>query len=122
MKELCFNLWYWLDPQQRIVAIAARGYMLQGSEDAKGAALAELSVRDYELVQPSTLAKPIHYSELERRGIEAVYGTEFERIRQSLPQGVPFPQDKLFWTTPLFDFGQGHVPAVVGDGFIRERE
>ena len=122
MKELCFNLWYWLDPQQRIFAIAAKAYMLEGSEEAKGAALAELSAREYELVHAVPIAEPIHYSELKRRGIEAVYAGEFERIRRSLPKGTPFPEDKLFWATPLYDFGQGHVPALVGDGFITERQ
>lgn len=124
MKELCFNLWYWLDPQQMIVAIAARSYMLRGSEDTKGSILAELSACDYELAQAVRLAKPIHYLELKQRGmgIEAIFEEELERIKRSLPKGITFPDDKLHWLTPLFDFGHGYVPALIGDGFIKERD
>lgn len=96
--------------------------MLGGDEDAKGTLLAELSACEYLLVPAQHLAEPIHYSELQRRGIEVVFGSEFERIRRSLPKGITFPEDKLFWATPLFDFGQGYVPALIGDGFIKERE
>ena len=123
MKELYFNLWYWLNAQQQIFAIAAKAYLLDGSEEDKEAALADLSLREYQSVPAVPLADPLHYSELKRRGIEEVYEEEFERIRKSLPHGVPFPEDKLYYPqTPLFDFGQGYVPALIGDGYIRERQ
>ena len=30
--------------------------------------------------------------------------------------------EKLFFATPLFDFGYGFAPAEIGDGFIRSCE
>jgi len=39
MIELCFNLWYCLDREQNIVAISAKAYMLDGTEDEKAALL-----------------------------------------------------------------------------------
>ncbi len=81
----------------------------------------ERSSEDYRLIAAVALEEPIHYSELKERGIEEVYEPEFERIREEIGPNVPFPDDKLFWATPLYDFGQGHVPAVIGDGNISER-
>lgn len=121
VKEVCFNLWYWLNERQQIVAIAAKGYILDGSEDQKGKALLERSGEDYRQVAALALEEPIHYSELQERGVEEVYAPEFERIRLGLPAKVPFPEDKLFWATALYDFGQGYVPVVIGDGYIGER-
>ena len=82
-----------------------------------------LSKYDYRLVQANRFPQEntLHYLEIKRLGIEEIFKDEFERIRRSLPQEVQFPEDKLFYATPLFDFGQGFVPAEIGDGFIRER-
>lgn len=122
MREICFNLWYWLDARQRIFAIAATGYELDGEESDKCAVLLERSATEYESIAATALMEPIHYSELKRRGIESVYREELERIREGLGSDLPFPDDKLFCATPLYDFGQGYVPAAIGDGFIAERE
>lgn len=121
MKELCFNLWYYLDLQQRIVAVAARAYFLDGSNEEKAAILLKLSQEDYRIV-PQERRKAMHYSDLQRYGIEEIFRNEFERIRREIPKEIPFPDQKMFYATPLFDFGDGFVPAEIGDGFIRERQ
>lgn len=121
MNELCFNLWYYLDRQQNIVAISAMAYLLGGSDDEKASSLLAHSGADYHRVSPREI-NAMHYSGLTRLGIEDVFKGEFERIRREQPNGVAFPEDKLFYATPLFDFGHGFVPAEVGNGFIRERE
>jgi hypothetical protein len=53
----------------------------------------------------------VHYSALKELGIEAVYQDIFEEIARELPKDVPFPDDKLFFATPLYDFGEGFVQA-----------
>ena len=105
MKELCFNLWYYLDLQQRIVTIAARAYFLDGSEEEKAAVLLKLSREDYRVV-PHVRIDAVHYSELQQFGVEEMFKGEFERIRE-MPKEIPFPEQKLFYATPLFDFGDG---------------
>ncbi len=121
MKELCFNLWYYLDITKMIVAVAARAYFLDGSDEEKAAVLLDLSREDYRVV-PHVLIKAVHYSALKQFGVEEMFKDEFERIRREMPQEIPFPEEKLFYATPLFDFGDGFVPAEIGDGFIKERE
>jgi len=123
MSEICFNLWYYLNNQQRIPAVVARAYMLEGSEAHMEETLVALSRHDYKLAHasPPPQGADVHYSELKRLGVEAVFATECQRIRQALPKNVAFPEDKFFHATPLFDFGQGFVPAEIGNGFIRER-
>src|SRR5262245_17173802 len=108
MKELCFNLWYWLDKRQHIIAIAAKGYVLDGSDDTKAAVLAKLSNLEYSNIPAFALPKSIYYTELKRRGVESVFAPEFDRIRKNCPEDLPFPNEKLFYATPLYDFGQGH--------------
>ena len=119
MKELCFNLWYYLD-HQSIVAVAARAYLLNGNDEEKAKVLMKLSQEDYLLV-PRTRRDCVHYSVIQRIGVEEMFKDEFERIRREIPKGVCFPEDKLFYATPLFDFGEGFVPAEIGNGFIRSR-
>jgi len=130
MIELCFNLWYCLDREQNIVAISAKAYMLDGTEDEKAALLKQLSRQDYRTVAaapaPADLRRRypngLRYVALKQFGVEEVFKESFEGIRRSLPKGVPFPEDKLFFATPLFDFGEGFVPAEIGNGFIRDRD
>jgi hypothetical protein len=121
MNELCFNLWYYLDGQQRITGIAAKAYTLQGSDEEKGAFLLSASRTDYHSIAPSSVA-PVHYSALMRLGIEVFFAKEFDRIACDTPVGVALPEEKLYCATPLFDFGGGFVPARIGDGFICERD
>lgn len=121
MREWCFNLWYWLDMQQRVTAIAAKAYPLDGSDEQKGVALLSASKMDYASVPPVPI-KPVHYSEIERLGVESFFAVEFARIQRELPKGTRLPDEKLFWATPLFDFGEGYVPAEIGDGYIRSRD
>ncbi len=52
MPELCFNLWYYLDVQQQICAIAARAYLLAGSDEEKAVALRALSDHEYRTLVP----------------------------------------------------------------------
>lgn len=123
MSEICFNLWYYLNKQQCITAVAGRAYMLDGSEEEMGEALVALSKHDYKLVaaSPPPQGAGMHYSELKRLGVEALFEKEFQRIRQTFPKNVALPEDKFFYATPLFDFGQGFVPTEIGNGFIKER-
>jgi len=129
MTEICFNLWYYLSEQQTITRLAARAYMLDGDEDDKAKLLMALSEHDYKIVPQSPLPRGlcqtgrigVHYSALQTLGIERVFHDLFQGIRRSIPDTVPFPEDKLFYATPLYDFGNGFVPARVGDGFIVER-
>ncbi len=121
MKEICFNLWYYLGPWQNITAIAAKAYLLEGNDEQKGRSLHETSGRDYRSVIPHKI-RPLHYSMLKQLGVEVVFAPEFERIYRELPKGTVLPDDKLYYATPLFDFGKGYVPAEIGDGFITERE
>ena len=120
MKELCFNLWYYLDIEQNITAIAAKTYLLEGSDDDKASALLSASREDYGLVPPSEI-EPMNYSLLQRLGVETVFSSVFERIERDLPTNSVLPDEKCFYATPLFDFGEGFVPAIIGDGFITER-
>jgi hypothetical protein len=85
MKEPCFNLWYYLDIKQRIVAIAARAYFLDGSDEEKAAVLLKLSQEDYRLV-PHLRIEAVHYSELQQFGIEEIFKDQFERIRREMPK------------------------------------
>jgi hypothetical protein len=129
LAELCFNLWYYLNEEQLITAIAARGYFLEGTNEDKSAILSTLSKHDYKITKtyppPEELRrqhrKGIQYSALKDYGIEEIYKEVFTILSQSLPKGVAFPNDKLFFATPLYDFGHGFVPARIGDGFVTER-
>ena len=121
MKELCINLWYWLDRQQNITAIAAKAYLPAGSDDEKGAALLRASGTDYRAVLRTEI-EPVHYSTPESVGVETFFASEFERIQRTLPRGHSLPEERLFWATPLFDFGEGFVPAEIADGCIRSRD
>jgi hypothetical protein len=121
VKELCVNLWYWLDRQHNITAIAGKAYLLSGSDKEKGAALLRASGEDYHSV-PRTEIEPVHYSTLGSVGIEMFFASEFERLQRALPKGQSLPEEKLFWATPLYDFGEGFAPAEIGDGFIRSRD
>lgn len=121
MKEVCVNLWYWLDRRQNIEATAAKAYLLDGGDEEKGAALLRASGEDYRSV-PRTDIRPVHYSTLGQIGVERFFAAEFKRIQKELPRGLSLPEEKLFWATPLYDFGEGYVPAEIGDGFIRSRD
>lgn len=123
MGELCFNLWYYLNSRQNITAIAARAYLLEGTDDEKASLLKQLSAHDHSLVKSTSLndESDIHYSALEHLGVERIFDDEFERIRRELPEGLTIPYDKLFYATPLFDFGEGFVPAEICNGYIRNR-
>jgi len=129
MTELCFNIWYYLDKQQRITAISAREYLLAGEDSEKSRVLEILSRNDYKIVSAYDLPKELEgrhpegvwYGFLKELGIEVFYRDVFEEIRRSLPSTVSFPEDKLYFATPLFDFGEGYVPAEIGDGFITEK-
>lgn len=130
MTELCFNLWYFLTPDQTISAIAARAYLLDGSEEEMAEVLRALSESEFRLVPSRPLSVKITrryqkgavpYWALADLGVEAIYEDLFLEIRRALPSAVPFPEDKLFFATPLYDFGEGFTPAEIGDGYIRER-
>jgi hypothetical protein len=121
MKEICFNLWYYLDSKQNIEAVAAKAYLLEGDDERKGQSLRESSAKDYRSIIPHKIT-PIHYSLLQELGVEEVFAPEFRRIARNLPKGVALPEDKLYWATPLFDFGAGYVPAEIGNGFIKDRD
>jgi hypothetical protein len=130
MTELCFNIWYYVDRSQNIVAIAAKAYLLDGADEDKAIMLKHLSRHDYRTVDASPVPVDIRnrypqglwYGGLKDLGIEHVYKEVFERIRRTLPKGFPFPEDKLFFATALYDFGEGFFPAEVGNGFIRNRD
>lgn len=130
MAELCFNLWYYLTPQQTISGISARAYMLDGSEDEIGEMLTSLSEWDFLAVPVRQLptaverhfrGRGVPYSALVELGVEAVFEGLFAEIRGAVHPSVPFPEDKLFFATPLYDFGEGFRPAQIGDGVIRSR-
>ena len=120
MSEICFNVWYYLDSRQHITAIAAKAYLLDGSDAQKGAALQRQSGTDYLSVVPRRI-RPVDYSLLKRQGVDEFFALEFDRIEQELAPACSLPEDKLYFATPLFDFGEGFVPAQIGDGFIAER-
>jgi hypothetical protein len=129
MKELCFNLWYYLDKRQRIAGLSARAYVLNGEENEKYRILEALSWQDYTIAPVYNLPKEliiyssqgVEYGLLKELGIEVFYREVLRDIRRSLPAHVQFPEDKLCFVTPLYNFGHGYVPAFIGDGFIRER-
>ncbi|MBN1548221.1 MAG: hypothetical protein JW902_16340 [Syntrophaceae bacterium] len=121
MKETCFNLWYYLDRQQNITAIAAKAYFLEGNDQQKGRSLHESSGTDYNSLVPYKIS-PLHYSMLKQLGVEEVFAPEFQRIHRESPKGTILPDDKLYYATPLFDFGEGFVPVEIGNGFIKERD
>ena len=129
MTELCFNIWYYLNKNQTIKAISARGYFLEGPDENKSAILAVLSKHEYKIVHtwpvPELLRRnygeAFHYTLVHELGVEEVYKEIFSEIQKSLPKNIILPEDKLFYATPLYDFGKGFVPAVIGNGFIRER-
>jgi hypothetical protein len=129
MNELCFNLWYYLAENQTITHVAARCYMLGGTDDEKGRVLKALSEHDFQLVPrhppPKSLTKltgrNIHYSAINNFGIEEIYAEVFRRIEKQMPDGISFPTEKLSFATPLYDFGDGYVATEIGDGFIRTR-
>lgn len=118
MSEICFNLWYYLDHQQNIVAIAAKAYVLEGSDEEKASALFDCSGEFLSVSRRDVT--PVHFSIL-RIGVEEFFAPEFDRIRRGADQSIVIPEEKLYYATPLFDFGQGFVPAEIGNDFIRER-
>ena len=130
MTELCFNIWYYIDKDQNIIAISAREYMLGGDDDSKASILKQLSMFDYKTVDavqlPASLQKQfsggVNYSIIRQIGVEEVFKELFEGIRHSTADGISFPEDKLFFATPLFDLGNGFIPIEIGDGYIRERD
>lgn len=127
MNEICFNLWYYLDKDQLITAIAARQYFIGGEDQEKANVLEALSYNDFKLVPRKALPRAlvreygghVPYFALKDRGVEEIYKEVFDELQTSIPPGISFPDDKLFLATPLFDFGDGYVPAEIGDGFIR---
>lgn len=129
MSEICFCLWYYLTPAQTIAGIAAREYLLEGDEEDKASVLLALSVHDYQLCQfvkvPAFLSRAhphgVPYSATLDLGVESVFADEFARIAGRHSPRVKMPDEKLFFATPLFDFGSGYAPAEIGDGYIRER-
>ena len=129
MDEICFNLWYYLDKDQSITSIAARQYFIRGDDQEKANVLEALSYNDFKLVPKKMLPHAllheyrgrVHYSALQDRGVEEVYKEVFDELRTTLPSGTSFPEDKLFFATPLFNFGDGYVAAEIGDGFIRSK-
>jgi hypothetical protein len=96
-------------------------YRLGGSDDRKASVLQSRSRKDFRKVAPHAI-DPVHYSLLARTGIDSFFAPEFRRIQNELPEGMAVPEDKLFYATPLFDFGRGYVPAEIGNGFITERD
>lgn len=123
MTELCFNLWYYLTAQQTISGLSARAYLLDGDDEDKARVLSSLSRHDFKVVPVYSLPAGIiqHYGIIQQLGVEAVFKDVFEKIKGGLPRSVAFPDDKLYYATPLFDFGEGFVPAEIGDGFIKHR-
>ena len=102
---------------------------MDGGDSEKSRVLETLSRHDYKIVSAYDLPKELKerhpegvwYGLLKEIGIEVFYKDVFEQIRRSLPSAVPFPEEKLYFATPLFDFGEGCVPAEIGDGFITEK-
>lgn len=129
MTEICFCLWYYITPAQTIAGLAAREYLLEGAEEDKASVLHALSGRDYQLCQfvelPASLRRAhlrgVPYSAIHDLGVESIFANEFARIADRLPSSLKMPDEKLFFATPLFDFGSGYVPAEIGDGYVRER-
>lgn len=130
MTELCFNIWYYLERNQTISAVAAKAYLLDGSEKQKADLLRYLSRHDYRTVPTYELPaavrrrypKGVPYGALKELGVDVIFKDVFEIIARSLQQGILFPDDKLFFATPLFDLGEGFTPAEIGDGFIKSRD
>jgi hypothetical protein len=129
MNELCCNLSYYVDKDQLVTAIAARQYVIRGDDQEKAHVLEALSYNDFMLVPRKALPRAlmrayggrVHYSALNDRGVEEVYKEVFDERRTSNPPGISFPDDKLFFATALFDFGDGYMPADIGNGFIRRK-
>ena len=129
MRELCFNLWYKIDANGMIISIAGRAYLLEGTDKDKTAVLANLSDQDYKAVDfmpvprniRSIFKNGVQYSMFDQIRIDEFYKEVFAAIRASITPDVPFPDDKLYHFTPLFDFGDGYVPAEIGKNFIRKR-
>jgi hypothetical protein len=129
MNEICFNLWYYLDKDQLITAIAVRQYFIGGDDQEKAYVLEALSYNDFKLVPRKMLPRAlvheyggrVHCSALKERGVEEIFKEVFDELQTSIPPGISFPDDKLFFATPLFDFGDGYVPAEIGDGFITNK-
>ena len=129
MNEICFCLWYYITPTQAIAGLAAREYLLGGDEEDKVSVLQALSDQDYRLCQLVEVPVPLRsaylrgvpYSAVQDLGIETVFADEFARIAGRHAPGLKMPDEKLFFATPLFDFGSGYVPAEIGNGYIRER-
>jgi hypothetical protein len=113
-------LWYFLNANQQITAVSAQVYFFVGSDEEKGAALERASCSDHETV-PKLEIEPVHYSKLAEQGVEDFFRPVFKLISRALPDDVQLPEEKLYFATPMYDFGQGFVPARIGDGFITER-
>ena len=130
MSELCFNLWYYLTPHQTLSGIAAREYLLDGSETEIAEVLVALSEDEFRLVPMRPVSEAISrrfaggavpYRALVDFGVDTVFEEVFRDIRVALPSSIPFPEDKLFYATPLYDFGEGFAPAEIENGHIRSR-
>jgi len=129
MVELCFNLWYFVTADQTLEALAARLYLLDGSDEEKASVLSGLSNHDFRLAtkQPIPVAVQdyyggvVPYSAIQQLGVEEVYREVFAELAATVPPEMEFPEEKVFFATPLFDFGEGYVPAMIGDGFIKNR-
>ena len=129
MSELCFCLWYYLTAAQTIAGLSARAYVLEGDDDTKSGVLRALSGHDFKVCEsagvPASIMqlypRGVPYSIVRDLGVEQVFAEELSRIAATLPPHIKVPEDKLFFATPLFDFGSGFVPAEIGDGYIRER-
>lgn len=130
MPELCFNLWYYLDSNQNITSISGKAYLLGGSDTEKEQILLILSQHDYltaEAFKPLRKLQRkypggVNYSTVKLVGIDLFFEKVFASIIESLPDKTIFPDEKIYYATPLYNFGNGYVPAVIGDGFIRERK
>jgi hypothetical protein len=130
VTELCFNLWYYLQPTQTISALAGKAYLLDGTEGEKESMLRSLSRLDYKTVRVYEVPSAIEsryptgmpYGALKDIGVDVVFKEVFDDIASSLQSDLPFPDDKLFFATPLIDFGEGFAPAEIGDGFIKDRD
>jgi hypothetical protein len=93
--------------------------------------LEALSYNDIKLVPRKALPRAlvheygghVPYFALKDRGVEEIYKEVFDELQTSIPPGISFPDDKLYFATPLFDFGfgDGYMPAEIGDGFIRSK-
>jgi hypothetical protein len=136
--ELCINLWYCVDANGLVNAIAGRGYDLTGTDDQKLAILYHLAASDFHNVtwlplpenistvlvdsqtgQSETFKSVIHASTVDRLGIDLFETVlqDIERVEQNyLPviesKRVKVPDEPLYVLTPVFNDGV-RMKAVV---------